>query len=64
MVLQKSQVVLRWNQTMHESAWFSTDDESIPAAFHGLTIPASAWKDMGCPYEVTVTIEPGDLLNG
>ena len=28
-----------------------------------LEIPRSTWEDMGEPLKITVTIEPGDLLN-
>jgi len=28
-----------------------------------VAIPIRVWEDFGCPKEITVTIEPGDLLN-
>ena len=35
-----------------------------PQALHAqLIISRELWDDMGCPSEVTVTVEPGDKLN-
>ncbi len=28
-----------------------------------LELNEEQWRDLGCPSEITVTIEPGDLLN-
>ena len=39
------------------SAWFSATD-----AGRGIAVPMQDWIDMGRPASITVTIEPGDLL--
>jgi hypothetical protein len=40
---------------------FVLDDEGARCAVH---IDHDTWEDMGSPPQLTVTIEPGDTLNG
>lgn len=39
------------------------DDEGIGTIRGAVTIGNDEWRDMGSPSWITVTIEPGDLLN-
>lgn len=41
----------------------ATDDEN-PENARSVAFPVSVWEDMGSPDVVTLTVEPGDLLNG
>lgn len=38
--------------------------DEIGAIEEAYRIPMQTWEDMGSPGKMTVTIEPGDLLNG
>lgn len=40
------------------------DDSDTGYNWPGLGIEYDRWCDMGCPSVITVTIQPGDLLNG
>lgn len=42
---------------------FVQRDEDTEKVTTRISIEKSAWIDMGAPYEITVTIGPGDLLN-
>lgn len=42
---------------------FNVVDEETNELEKVLTIPRRTWEDLGEPDVVTVTIEPGDLLN-
>lgn len=55
--MNKSQVVL-WNSHM-DSLVFSPKDADLPI----VVVDADTWEDMGRPFKITVTIEPGDKLN-
>lgn len=44
-----------------DKAKFTYGDDSDPSFF---SMSEEAWQDMGQPKVITVTIEPGDLLNG
>jgi hypothetical protein len=67
-VLSKRQVVLDLDSAYggpHGLATFKYQDEDGVDASHNETILAlSQWVDFGHPGKITVTIEPGDKLNG
>lgn len=42
--------------TEREDCWDPAIDRRFP-------LPRDVWDDMGRPTEITVTVEPGDLLN-
>ena len=63
-MLTKQQVI------MHRSsvAWVNAgvmfrEDMDEPGIQRGITVSFSDWTDMGSPEILTVTLEPGDLLN-
>lgn len=43
-----------------DKAKFTYDSDADPSFF---SMSAEAWQDMGQPRVITVTIQPGDLLN-
>ena len=43
---------------------FEAYDEESGFLRRRVALMAFDWMDMGCPQVVTVTVEPGDLLNG
>ena len=42
---------------------YDPDIAAGEAPTHTVYVERVAWRDMGCPDTLTVTIEPGDLLN-
>lgn len=42
---------------------FLTDADEGERVRTGLSITDEDWRELGCPNIITVTIEPGDLLN-
>lgn len=40
-----------------------TPDEDGDGQGPRVSLARDVWSDMGCPKEVTVTVEPGDWLN-
>lgn len=62
MKLSKQQVILHHIVTNDRQAIFCEhlDESGVPRR---LSFKAGDWADMGSPEVVTVTIEPGDLLN-
>ena len=47
----------------HEAVYVTpTDDGDTPVTM--VCIPLLDWDDLDCPDTITVTIEPGDHLNG
>ena len=40
------------------------NDEGDESRGHILSVNREVWDEMGSPEAITVTIEPGDLLNG
>lgn len=44
-----------------DRAIFTYGDEENPSFYH---MKGEDWEDFGKPKHITVTIEPGDLLNG
>ena len=59
--LTKSQSVMTFMWLVDDKAKFTYGDDSDPSFF---SMSSEAWEDMGQPRVITVTIEPGDLLNG
>ena len=60
-ILTKSRHVMDFIWQVDDRAMFSYGDEDDPSYFH---IDAQSWEDMNKPLSITVTVEPGDLLNG
>ena len=47
------------------SRWYTCPiDPDAPTRDHLVAIDTDLWEDMGCPETITVTIRPGDHLNG
>lgn len=79
-MLTKHRVVLRWYESMNRGFEYHPGERRTPtgpqvfvaeeapqgAMFVGTVVRLEydAWQDMGGPAEITVTVEPGDLLNG
>ena len=42
---------------------YEEDDEGGAYEFRNLELTFTTWEALGSPEELTVTIEPGDLLN-
>ena len=61
-MLTKQRVILHHIVTNDRQAIFCErlDESGVPRR---LSFKAGDWTDMGSPEVVTVTIEPGDLLN-
>ena len=47
----------------HDHAYFASRSDDDGSIQRSCSIPHQDWDDMGRPTRVTVTIEPGDLLN-
>ena len=58
--LQKSQHLMTFMWLVDDKAKFTYGDDSDPSFF---SMSGEAWEDMGQPRTITVTIEPGDILN-
>jgi hypothetical protein len=43
---------------------FMNDDDAFESDRFETVLPSDLWRDMGRPAVITVTVEPGDLLNG
>ena len=68
-VLSRSIMVLdlvRFEQDRSQLTFEVGGDEDgyKPNSDTSISIPAEKWKDMGRPTQITVTVEPGDDLNG
>jgi hypothetical protein len=64
-MLIKSQRVLEWRQRDGGVVLFDNEDEdTLQSDATQVYIPESDWEAFGKPESVTVTIQPGDLLNG
>jgi hypothetical protein len=50
-----------WTDDM--GARFIADPDEVGQRQRSLTLTTDVWRDMGEPLAITVTIEPGDLLN-
>ena len=64
-ILSKTKVVLDRDEDTPTHARFAYDPDIAAgeAPTHTVYVERSAWRDMGEPDTITVTIEPGDLLN-
>ena len=60
-ILSKTEVVLDHDGDTPTHARFAYDPDI--AAGEAPTVERVAWRDMGEPDTITVTIEPGDRLN-
>ena len=60
-MLTKSQILMNFMWVVDDHVKFTYGDDSNPSFF---SMGAEAWNDMGQPRVITVTIEPGDALNG
>lgn len=56
---QKFLMTFMW--LVDDKAKYTYGDDSNPSFF---SMSQEAWEDMGSPRQITVTIEPGDTLNG
>lgn len=63
--LIKTQRVLEMQavETPDEPVTFVQYEDDHGFLTTAVTISATTWRDMGCPDKLTVTLEPGDLLN-
>lgn len=60
-MLTKQSLVLDFVWLVDDKATFSYDDGGNMVFW---AVDGQAWADMGQPRKITVTIEPGDRLNG
>lgn len=60
-MLTRTRIAMTFMWLIDDHAKFTYGDDSDPSFF---SMGAEAWQDMGQPRVITVTIEPGDLLNG
>ena len=61
-MLTKQRVIM--HRGVHTSACVRFQEDYIdPGHPRNILISSADWLDMGCPEVITVTIEPGDLLN-
>ena len=65
-ILSKTEVILDHDGDTPTHARFAYDPDiaSGEAPTHTVYVERVAWRDMGEPDTITVTIEPGDHLNG
>ena len=61
-VLSKSRMVLGRMGGVHFVAYGYIDDDSL-SPIQVLSIPRDKYEGLGEPEYITITIEPGDLLN-
>ena len=59
-MLTESRVLMTFMWLVDDKAKFTYGDDSDPSFF---SMSGEAWTDMGSPRQITVTIQPGDLLN-
>lgn len=59
-VLTKSVLIMDFVWQVDEKVTFQYGDEDDPLWFF---VSTQSWEDMGKPRSITVTIQPGDLLN-
>lgn len=60
-MLTSHKTVMTFMWLVDDKAKFTYGDDSEPSFF---SMSEEAWTDMGSPRQITVTIEPGDSLNG
>ena len=63
-VLSKSVRVLDRVGTVFGAIEFAQTDDDTGALVKSIRLTAEEWEDFGRPATLTVTLEPGDLLNG
>lgn len=69
-MLEKTRTVLNRPDPRVEHAGDSVsfvsdhEDGEVPWRHTGMSLDKSVWHDMGKPDVITITIEPGDKLNG
>lgn len=64
-MMSKARTVMNHSSTVGGVAHFSNFEEGMePSMVRHLDVPESDWQAMGEPDRITVTFEPGDLLNG
>lgn len=63
--LIKTRVVLPLASDLNADSdpWFQPTPDDQDARLTGVRLDGDVWRDMGQPTQITVTIEPGDLLN-
>lgn len=59
--LSQSRLQMSFLWLVDSAAVFAYGDEDDPDY---LNVSREVWEDMGQPRTITVTIQPGDLLNG
>ena len=59
-MLTKQDILMAFMWVVDDWAKFTYGDDSDPSYF---SMSKEAWEDMGQPKKITVTIQPGDLLN-
>ncbi len=60
-MLTKTVIIGSFLWAVDDNSVFSYGGDDTPTFF---TIPTGAWEDMGKPERITITITPGDGLNG
>jgi len=64
MKLSKQRVIMHRSSITREKGGVTfREDMDEPGIQRGITVAFSDWIDMDSPGTLTVTIEPGDLLN-
>jgi hypothetical protein len=65
-MLSKSRSILKLekNGVSANSADFCNRDDDTQQIYYEVILPRSQWDEMGEPDTITITIEPGDKLNG
>lgn len=62
--LQSTKVVMEQRYEWPDRVVFVALDPDLPDYRRRMTIDPDIWRDMGSPDVITVTIKPGDKLNG
>lgn len=64
-MLEKTTCIMNIDEPIEGIVWFNTKDECPPYdALREMWITVDDWHDLGNPRVLTVTIQPGDRLNG
>lgn len=62
-VLTRTRTVMKRRRTEYVDRALFREDLDEPGVARGITFSHADWADMGSPETITVTIDPGDLLN-
>jgi hypothetical protein len=64
--ITKSTTVLKLAKTGASVSHFAPepDEDSVPGVVKDLYMPNAKFEELGSPDTITVTVEPGDKLNG